>query len=70
MSKLFDRIWERVLKKTNSCLCNADSKQSPIVHNHGRFATKGEQKNLLIDKCGNPRKINLRDLKRILESEL
>lgn len=68
----FDKIWKRVLSKSNTCACNPDTEQFNLdmEHDHKKFASPKQQAELLVDKCHNPRKINLRALRKILEEEL
>lgn len=64
-----NEIWEKILKKSNTCLCNKDSEQYKVdekTHQEHRLHTKKEQEELFVDACGNPMKINLRDLHKIL----
>lgn len=71
MIKLYDRFWRKILVNSNHCLCNRDKDQQKRFGGLGkRFATKKEQEDLLVDKCGNPYKINLRDLRKILKEEI
>ena len=67
--KVSKTLWEKILKSSNKCGCNKTAIQIKAQNKVGehQFILKSDQKKVLMDQCGNPLKINLITLKKILE---
>ena len=70
MNVIDKKLWGAIQKKASCCACGKNNKQqklSEYLEKEYRYTYNFEREMFCVDKCGNSLKINLMDLKKILE---